>query len=219
MNKARGLLGMKRVVTIVVLLAMTIMLMAASHTYQLAAPKITERGDYSYIELNQGQLIGEPGTPALPYIGAKILLPLGMEATDIRIERKNPTSYTLSKQIAPMQAQYPFMQSDLPPMALPDQDVYGSDSLYPSQIHNGFRTEFLAGHSIAFSAICPFSYNPQANELVFYSTIQIMQPGKELPQHRTCLNKIVSLMNALANRLITTLNYLIITIALWAMNT
>ncbi len=173
MNKARGLLGMKRVVTIAILLAMTVLVMAASHTYQLAAPKIIERGDYSYIELNQGQLIGEPGTPALPYIGSKLLLPLGMEATDIRIERKNPTSYTLSKPIAPMQAQYPFSQSDLPPMTLPNQDIYGSDNQYPSIIHNGFRTEFLAGHSIAFSAVCPFTYNPQANELVFYSTIQI----------------------------------------------
>jgi hypothetical protein len=96
-----------------------------------------------------------------------------MEATDIRIERKNPTSYTLSKPIAPMQAQYPFSQSDLPPMTLPNQDIYGSDNQYPSIIHNGFRTEFLAGHSIAFSAVCPFTYNPQANELVFYSTIQI----------------------------------------------
>ncbi len=142
-------------------------------SYTMNEPKLKTVGEYSYLNLDGTQSWGTPGTPDLPWFGTKILLPLGEEATEIQVELSSPQALKLSHPIAPLQPQYPFSDPVIHPRVGPDPAAYLRDSVYPATAHNGLNTQFLAGHPINFTAVCPFRYNPVTNELTFYRQIRI----------------------------------------------
>lgn len=165
---------MNRFLCLVVLLSLAFGIMANTvYQYDLALPRIEEKAGTTKVSLDGAQTWGEPGEPALPWFGTKLLLPLGTEAVTIKITRSNPKTYTLSKPIEALQIQYPFSQTELMPPTLPNSDIYGSTEPFPYSAHNGTNTHFLAGHPINFSAISPFEYYPLLGELVFYQNIGI----------------------------------------------
>ncbi len=135
--------------------------------------KQRDQGEYKSLSLMNGQTWGNPGEPELPWIGVKLLLPLNHEASEILVHRSNPVSITLDKHIQPIQQQYPFSLDQRMPDTEPDYRIYSADAIFPLRPDNGLRTEFLAGHPIAFSAICPFDYNPMRSELTFYRNVSI----------------------------------------------
>lgn len=135
--------------------------------------EIRSVGDYYTLKLNNGQTWGTPGEPELPWIGVKLLLPLKEEATDVIVRRSNPTTISLDRFITPLQQQYPLSQREIMPRNEPNSDIYGSDKAFPYNVSNGFRTEFLAGHPIAFTAVSPFEYNPVRGELTYYRSISV----------------------------------------------
>jgi hypothetical protein len=165
---------MKRIVLSLMLLAGLAGLLAdVVNTYTLSAPEVKTSGAYSLVKLPGAQTYGVPGQPDLPWFGTKLLLPIGEEAVDIEVKLSGPQSYTLSNPIAPIQPQYPLSWEQLPNPVGPDPAIYGSDSLYPLIAHNGVNTQFLSGHPINFSAICPFTYDPLDNELIFYRNLTV----------------------------------------------
>ena len=141
--------------------------------YTLDSPMIGESNAYTTVKLNSAQTWGEPGAPELPWFGIKILLPVGNEATDIVIKRSNPTTYKLNKPVQPLQKQYPLSHPVLEVPTTPNPEIYSSDAAFPQLTHNSLRTEFLAGHPIAFTAVSPFEYNPVQNTLVFYQNLNV----------------------------------------------
>lgn len=143
------------------------------YSYSMNEPELKVSGEYTFVKLNGAQSWGNTGQPDLPWFGTKILLPLGEEAVDIQIELSMPQTLELSHPIAPIQPQYPLSSSEIYPRVGPDPTVYLSSSAYPLTAHNGLNTQFLAGHPINFSAVCPFSYNPVSSELVFYRQIRV----------------------------------------------
>ncbi|MDP3114021.1 MAG: C25 family cysteine peptidase [Candidatus Cloacimonadaceae bacterium] len=165
---------MNRFLCVIALLLLAFGIVANTvYHYELALPRIEEKSGYSRVSLDGTQTWGEPGEPALPWFGTKILLPLGTEAVEIKITRGNPKTYTLAKPIEALQIQYPFSQTELMPPTLPNSDIYNGEMPFPYQIHNGLNTQFLAGHSINFSAVSPFEYHPLSGELVFYQNFHI----------------------------------------------
>ncbi|MDD2331951.1 MAG: C25 family cysteine peptidase, partial [Candidatus Cloacimonetes bacterium] len=107
------------------------------------------------------------------WIGIKLMLPLNTEASGIRISKSNAQTITLNKAIEPLQQQYPLSKAEIMPRTLPRESIYSADKSFPYADHNGLRTEFLAGHPIAFTAVCPFDYNPLRGELTFYRDITV----------------------------------------------
>ncbi len=165
---------MKRLFLVLAVLVMASSVFAAiSHSYNLGEARIGTSGNFSTVQLDGTQLMGEAGQPALPWFGVKLLLPVGMEAKDIRVLRSNPQVFDLSSPIIPLQAQYPFSQAQLPPLAAPDPAIYGSSEAFPAVLHNGVITQYLSGHPIAFSAVSPFSYEPQKKQLTYYRQITV----------------------------------------------
>jgi len=164
-----------KVTLCVILMVCVSVILAASTGLELRPdqPQIKTIGEFSIVSLSGGQIYGEPGTPALPWLGTKILLPLGQEATSVSVQLSQPQIFKLDKAIEPVQAQYPFSQTELPAPIGPDPAIYASDDVWPRQAHNGVNTQFLAGHSINFTAICPFEYIPSSNELIFYRSVSV----------------------------------------------
>lgn len=161
------------VILILMLITAALVFAGVSHTYSLSDPDMRTDTTYISISVNSAQSWGEPGLPDLPWHGVKLLLPKGMEAVSIEIKRQNPIVYNLSKPISPIQKQYPFIHKMMEEPTLANPVIYLSDRVYPAVSHNGLSTEFLSGHPIAFSAICPFDYYPISNKLVFYKTIVV----------------------------------------------
>ncbi len=141
--------------------------------YTLDTPVIKTDGNFSRISLSGGQSYGLPGQPDLPWVGTKLLLPLGEAASGLEVKLSSPVSFQLDRPLAQLQAQYPFSKADLPPLTEPDPAIYGNPQFWPATTHNGVNTQFLAGHPINFTAICPFAYNPVSGELVFYRNLRV----------------------------------------------
>lgn len=165
---------MKKYILLLLALSLIMGLVASTvFSYDLGNPGVDSRNEYSRVTLDGAQTIGTPGDPALPWFGVKLLIPLGTSATLIKVERSNPKTIDLVKAIAPIQQQYPFSYSGRITPDLPNPFIYSSDEGFPVVTDNGLRTEFLAGHSLAFTAVCPFEYHPLRSELVYYSRLTV----------------------------------------------
>ncbi|MDZ4121898.1 MAG: C25 family peptidase propeptide domain-containing protein, partial [Candidatus Cloacimonadaceae bacterium] len=160
---------------LVAIFAILVIAATASVIYSVSPDQfeLRENGEFKSIKLNNGQTWGEPGDPELSWIGVKLLLPINHEASDVIVHRSNPQTIILDSPIKPLQQQYPLSTEQIMPKTLPNPIIYTSDKSFPAKADNGIRTEFLAGHPIAFTAICPFDYNPVRNELTFYRNISI----------------------------------------------
>ncbi len=179
---------MKRLFAAALLISMSFMLAATSYQVKLDLPVIKTNESFSSISLKGGQLLSQPGEPALPWLGSKLLLPLGEEATKVNIIFSNPHSFKLDKPIQAADAYYPFSQKELPPPYAPDAKIYSSSEAWPELKHNGVNTQFFAGHPINFTAFCPFDYFPAKNELVFYSDIHIQVESQSSAKAQAALN-------------------------------
>ncbi|PKN73244.1 MAG: hypothetical protein CVU50_04120 [Candidatus Cloacimonetes bacterium HGW-Cloacimonetes-3] len=158
----------------IVLLGLAITLCAnVSYNYSLNTPKLEVQGNYTGVSLDNSNSWGEPGSPNLPWVGVKLLLPAGYEAQSIVVKRSNPQTYTLKAPIAPIQQQYPFSHPVREAANEPNPFIYNSISAYPTKLDNGLNTYFLSGNPIAFSAVSPFEYFPKTNKLVFYRNITV----------------------------------------------
>ena len=165
---------MKRIVSIVWFLALTLTIAAGTvYNYVLPSPQISEAGEYNHVSLKDAVVTGEPGQPALPWLASRLILPVGTEATEIKVLLSDPKVFQLDKRIEPIQPQQPFSREILPPPVSPDDAIYSVDAVFPAQKHNGLNTQYLSGHPINFSAVCPFEYNPVSGELVFYRSVRV----------------------------------------------
>ncbi|MBP7204946.1 MAG: T9SS type A sorting domain-containing protein [Candidatus Cloacimonetes bacterium] len=165
---------MKHLLLTLILMAALIALAAdVVYSYTLGEPVVKTSAQYTSLHLQGAQSWGNPGQPDLPWFGTKILLPQGEEAVDIEVELSEPRSLALTLPIMPLQEQLPLSQTVIQPPTEPDPAVYLNDSVFPAFPHNGPNTQFLAGHPINFTAVCPFRYNPVTNELIFYRQIRI----------------------------------------------
>lgn len=164
---------MKRFILATMMLSVVFTLLATSHQIYLDLPSIKTNDNYTTVTMSKGQLYSQPGEPALPWLGSKLLLPLGEEACKISVKLDNPHRYKLDKPIQPTDANYPFSIKDIPAPYGPDAKIYSSEQAWPQVNNNGVNTQFLAGHPINFTAYCPFEYYPLKNELVFYQSVVI----------------------------------------------
>ena len=157
---------------------------SVTHEMTLGSANVLRQSEFERIELSGGYALGEPGHPSLPWIGVKLLLPVGTKASRIVIERSGEGRMILDRAIEPVQPQYPLSLAEIPEPIPPDPVIYESTSIYPKNPGTGANTQYLAGHPICFTAVCPFDYTPASGELVFYSRLRITvetSPDRESP--------------------------------------
>lgn len=152
-----------------VLLAGSGLFALVNHSYTFNQPELTRTDSYTKIDLPGAQNWGEPGEPALPWIGVKLLLEPGSSASKINVSFSQAKIIKLDMPLFPIQNQYPLSIETVMPFTEPSTAIYGQDRSFPEVSYRGLNTQFFAGHPIAFSAICPFSYNPVRQELTFYA--------------------------------------------------
>jgi len=137
------------------------------HVHQFNLSPITIQGE-AMMKLNHGINIvsGKEGAPELPFIGANILIPDGVNIEIIILSSDKKTYQDI--EISPAAA-IPFdTQEDIPAIK---GEEYSINENFPKKQVN-IKTTEIRGMHIASVGISPFQYNPITKELIVYKNLE-----------------------------------------------
>lgn len=152
-------------------------------TINVSKPNFIDKGEYVLIDIKEADSwLMEKGKPIIPTITKTFTFPAGTEIIDIivNIEKEK---YVLSKKIAPSPEPIPLSSNKIPQI-LPDEKVYDSDALYPSQsykIREGMGIE-NGEHVLFLNIKCYAQYSPAKNIIYIPDRIDIKIKYR-LPSH------------------------------------
>ena len=142
---------------------------------------------YDRVELSDGRLQGEPGTPLLPVRFIQIAIPSELEVVGVEVISSESLELPGTYRIYPAQSFYSLSNSpgrEEPELVEPDAAVYGLSSHYPGTLVEVTNNGFLGGQHIAGIALHPLQYVPGEGKLVLYTRIQfklIFAPTSRFP--------------------------------------
>ena len=131
---------------------------------------------YSKVDIENLYTIGEAGEPSLPVKLVRLYIPEGKDVDYITFSKhQNPMIYNLQDPIFPIQPDPPIsIDSLVPEFTPPDSVIYSSYNAWPDTMVKMDRLDFFNGYNqIATIIVLPFQYFPQADSLIYYSTISI----------------------------------------------
>ncbi|MEZ5360012.1 MAG: C25 family cysteine peptidase [Candidatus Zixiibacteriota bacterium] len=144
-----------------------------SHTYTFDHPTIVpvviDGERYDRILLQDGAGEGEPGEPALPIVGGRLLLPPNSGVISVSVETEKPISLGVGYRVEPIQ--FPYALSSEPSRivaATPDASIYERNADYPEKLVESAGTFSFRGYDLAVLRMFPVVYNPVSGELLFY---------------------------------------------------
>jgi len=157
------------------LLILTITAFSGQITHQLnfSPPSVIIADDLTYLQMDNCQIAGEPGQPAIPACGVQILLPPGEAITSIDVITSELIITATGVALDPIQQ--PVIISFPGPITptQPDPAIYNSDDLFPAQLAQGVQTQYMCGYSIGYFRVYPIQYRPQSGEISYYPNITI----------------------------------------------
>jgi len=134
--------------------------------YSFDVPSAVPKTDGTHrVEVPGLKTWGPIGAPVLPYETCRILLPPGVEVTEIYIA--GPTWRRLSGSYSVEAGQQPIPLSRQGPHGPtpPDPGVYSSDSWFPEQPYSDYSIQRWRGHEILIVNVFPVRYLPSSGEL------------------------------------------------------
>jgi len=134
---------MKRIAQTAMMIGMVVALnsvqaatpMARSHNYQVSFPALTQVQGEGGVQLKMADYacFGRPGDPAIPARTVRIVLPPGVDPNTVEVDLAGcETASFATGTITPVRAKVRPGQTERPPVVL-NQDIYGSNSLYPQE--------------------------------------------------------------------------------------
>lgn len=141
--------------------------------YHFDNPSVIETGDRTYIEMAGCQLTGIPGQPAMPAYGISILLPPGEAIVSVEVSTGERIVTATGVFIDPVQM--PIIISKFGPFSPtpPDAAIYSMNGLFPQDLSQNVRTEYMCGYSLGYLALVPAQYNPALGEVSYYPDITV----------------------------------------------
>ena len=127
----------------------------------------------TFIEMENCFVSGNPGAPALPVYGVKLLLPAGESITSVEITTSNPITVFEGIDLDPVQA--PIALSYVGPF-LPtpkNTGIYNVNAKYPTDLTHDAQTQYMCGYSVGIFSISPVQYNPVTGEVSYFSSINV----------------------------------------------
>ncbi|MEA2030003.1 MAG: C25 family cysteine peptidase [candidate division Zixibacteria bacterium] len=152
--------------------------------------KVTIEGEnYDRIIMENTPNCGDIGQPALPAMGARILLPLGSEVKNIDIEWGEKISLGSNYFIEPVTK--PIKLSATPGTtspAEPDPSIYESDQPFPNERFQNIGVQNFRGYQILTLKLQPMEYIPTTGDLFYYPNLTVVvntvDIGKEATLYR-----------------------------------
>ena len=166
---------MKKIIGIIFITILYINLNAREieHTYQFSQPKIKNLDSWKIVEFDEMRQSGKLGEPLLPYRSVALLLPIGEEAVDIKIEFSEIEYLSEDIQLYPAQEASPISLGKSGEFRI-NQEVYRLDTEYPIDKYTGITTAFKNGHPIAMTTFTPAIYNPVNHKFGYYKTAKVI---------------------------------------------
>jgi hypothetical protein len=128
------------------------------------------------------QVLAIPGEPLTPYKAARILLPEGTEAKNIKVNTGTPV---VQEGFDIPWGQPPCTFSDIPVMVDRNEDIYTSDNLYPQEVFQVIGVEYCKGFAILELHLFPIQYKPKSGTVIFYPEMTVeVQFGKGMKNER-----------------------------------
>jgi hypothetical protein len=122
------------------------------------------------------QVLAIPGEPLTPYKAARILLPQGTEAKNIKVNTGTPV---VQEGFDIPWGQPPCTFSDIPVTVGRNEDIYTSDSLYPKEVFQVIGVDYCKGFAILNLHLFPVQYKPKSGTVIFYPEMTVeVQFGK-----------------------------------------
>jgi hypothetical protein len=134
------------------------------HTAALPQMELQADGFHHFVS-SPGPVWGPAGSPELPHLGHRLLLPPGEEIESVSIQNDVWTPLPGSYRLFPAQPPVPISQTNPPLFTQPDPTIYTSRTLHPSNPVEMSRTDFLSGHGIGSLSITSARWQPSTGRL------------------------------------------------------
>ncbi len=115
---------------------------------------------------------GMPGQAMMPYKATKLLLPPGTKAEAVQISFSNPKEISGEYILYPKQYVRPISKGASGEFLF-DENFYKSKNTVGEEKNYKVYTEYMNGHSVAFTHFTPLRYLPVQNKLYFFQTVKI----------------------------------------------
>ncbi len=174
--------GLCRLILIAILFSLTAIAGTAGELaleYEFAKPLLTridvEGTVYDRVTIPGCTSGGKAGEPALPAMGAEILLPMGAEALGVEVIPGKGILLGTGFLVEP--AAQPVPLSDAPGSALPptpDQAIYRSALPFPEFSVQEMGTHGFRGYPILVLRLMPVQYVPATGDLVWFPNLKVV---------------------------------------------
>jgi hypothetical protein len=172
---------------------------------------------YTKVRIQGYEMTDRVGAPELPAKSISIALPFG--AKDFKVDIVDTQTEVLDGDFLVSCAQPPVILSrtEMTQIVSPDEDVYGSDELYPQHIIEIRGTGVCDNQQICELVIYPMQYRPKSRQLLHHKSVSFKityEGGNKIPTHGENVQKMVinpeDLMEAKTPRTRENISYLII---------
>ncbi len=157
--------------------------------YEFTQPQLVPEFNGDIAVMESCRTTGQPGAPALPTYGVRLLLPPGETAASIRVVAGQP-QVIRNVDIAPNQVEIPFSFTEVVPVIPAAAEIYTADTLYPASLYSETLNQFYRGHSLAFFQIHPVRYNPVQRELWWYPHLRVEVTTTGNPEAAASFNQL-----------------------------
>ena len=111
-----------------------------------------------------------PGEPMVPFYSARILLPQNTEVKNVTVRHGAPLVET---GIDILWGQPPCTFSDTPVKVGRNEEIYGSDTVYPGKMIDVVSVQSFRGFQILYVNLFPLQYQPKSQTVHFYETMTV----------------------------------------------
>ena len=154
------------------ILAVCMQAQTIEHVYHYQQPIVTEHDGYQQIGFDGCLPAGQVGEPSLPWQSVSLILPQGMEATEIHVEFSDYKELNRRLTLYPYQQPRPVSSEKEIPFAK-KETVYHSNRAYPARNYSAVSTQYLNGVGLAFSGFTPVEYVPATGTVRYAQTVKV----------------------------------------------
>jgi PKD repeat protein len=119
------------------------------------------------------------GTPTLPFVPLKLIIPFGHTLKSIRINWQNKVQLPNRYSIIPAQSTVILSKPASTGITLPKADIYQSSQPYPAEDYEFIGIQKCRGLSVLFINLFPVKYIPLAETIYYYPSFEIQIETEE----------------------------------------
>jgi hypothetical protein len=146
-----------------------------SHTYKFEAPEVITLSNGRQIlkmkDTRQNDAI--IGYPILPVKTSKIFIPADETVVSTKIRYGTLNTIEGSYNIQYVTTPKPNTDEEPTSVEKPASEIYETNELYPSNIYNLRKPQFLNGVKVALTDLMPVLYNPVEGQLKYYNELAV----------------------------------------------